>query len=117
MTALARLWRDHRIAVLAFLAALAVTLFFAVRFVLFAVYWTDPAHRNQVPEGWMTPGYVARSWHIPRGALLAELNLPLKSDRPHSFEEIAETRGVPLSQVLGEVSAAIAVLRAKAPVE
>lgn len=88
-----------------------------MRFVPFAVYRTDPAQRNQVPEGWMTPGYVARSWHIPRGALLAELKLPPTSDRPHSFGEIAVARDVPSSQVLGEVSAAIAVLRAKAPVE
>ena len=117
MSVLGRLWRDHRIALLAFVAAVFITLFFAVRLVISGVYWADPTHRDQVPEGWMTPGYVARSWHIPRGALLAELNLPPTSNRPHSFEEIAETRGVPLSQVLGEVSAAIAVLRAKAPVE
>lgn len=115
MSVLAQLWRDHRLALLAFVAALAVTLFFALRFVSFALYWSDPAHRNQVPEGWMTPGYVARSWDLPRDALIGALGLPEKPPHPLTLEEIAAMRGVPLSTVLGEVSAAITAIRNAPP--
>jgi hypothetical protein len=117
VTVLAQLWRDHRAALLAFLTALAITLFFAVRFLSFALYWSDPAHRNQVPEAWMTPGYVARSWHIPREAFLRALDLPPKSDPPRSFEDIAKDRGIPVTTLLGEVAAAITALRGPAKPE
>lgn len=111
MNGIGKLWRDHRIAFLAFLTAVAVTLFFAVRLVIFSVYWSDPAHRNQLPEGWMTPGYVARSWHLSREEVLRALDLPPTSGRPRSFDEIAKDRGVPVSTVLGEVAAALTALR------
>ena len=114
MSVLGQLWRDHRVAFLAFLTALAVTLFFAVRFVAFALYWSDPAHRNQVPEAWMTPGYVARSWHLPRGDLLRALDLPPTPGHPRSFAEIAAERGIPVATLLGEVAAAITELRNRA---
>jgi hypothetical protein len=113
MSVLGQLWRDHRVAFLAFLTALAVTLFFAVRFVAFALYWSDPAHRDQVPEAWMTPGYVARSWHVPRGDLLRALDLPSASDRPRSLAEIAAERGIPVATLLDEVATAIADLRSR----
>ena len=115
MRPLARLWRDHRIALLAFVAAVFITLFFAVRLVISGVYWADPTHRDQVPEGWMTPGYVAHSWHVPRDRLIEILDLPRKPDHPMSFREIAEGRGLPLSDFLSEVSGALVTLKAEAP--
>lgn len=109
------LWRRHPVTVLAFGLALAVALFFAVRLILFAIYWADPAHRDQHPEAWMTPGYVAHSWHIPREELLRYLDVPPDLPRPATIEEIARARGVPVGQVIGEVEAAVAALRASQP--
>ena len=111
MSGLRLLWREHRIALMAFLVAIAVTLFFAARFVAFTLYWSDPAHRNQAPEGWMTPGYVARSWQVPREDLFLELDLPTKPDRPRPLADIAAERGVPLPVLLDEVARAVAALR------
>lgn len=112
MSVLARLWRGHRSAFLAFLAAAAVTLFFAVRLFVFALYWADPTHRDQHPAGWMTPGYVARSWQVPRDDLVGALGLLPESGRPRTLAEIAAARGAPVEAVLAEVEAALTVLRA-----
>ncbi len=49
---LASLWQYNRGLLIAFVLALAVTLFFAVRLALFTLYWQDPAHRNEPIAGW-----------------------------------------------------------------
>ena len=60
-----RLWRDHRLLTAAFLLAVALTTFFAVRLVASWIYWNDPAHRDAEIAPWMTPRYVAHSWRLP----------------------------------------------------
>ncbi|KEO61421.1 hypothetical protein [Thioclava indica] len=65
MTKLRYLWAHHRIASIGFTVALIAALFFSVSFVRRAIYWSDSAHHRQIPEPWMTPGYIARSWHLP----------------------------------------------------
>jgi hypothetical protein len=65
MTKLRYLWAHHRIASIGFTLALIAALFFSVSFVRRAIYWSDPAHHRQIPEPWMTPGYIAQSWHLP----------------------------------------------------
>lgn len=105
MSGLARLWRDHRLALLAFVAAGLLTLAFAVRFLAFTLYWSDPDNLARHPEGWMTPGYVARSWGIPREALRTALALPAGSGTPPTLAQIARDRGQPLAEFLAEVEA------------
>ncbi|GAB4386896.1 hypothetical protein [Albidovulum sp.] len=112
MNALGRLWREHRLALLAFAAAALVTLFFLGRLIAFTIYWSDPAHRRSAPEGWMTPGYVARSWQIPREDLVRALGLAPRPDRPATLAEIARSRGVPPAAFLAEVAATLARLEA-----
>lgn len=111
MRIVARLWRNHRTAFLAFAVAFAVTLFFTGRLVFFIAYWSDPDHRDQVPEGWMTPGYVARSWQVPREAVFDALGLPGRPEAPLTLRDIAEARGIALETLLDEVSATILALR------
>ncbi|WP_347313328.1 hypothetical protein [Defluviimonas sp. SAOS-178_SWC] len=112
MTVVTRLWHGHRAVFLAFLAAAAVTLFFAARLLFFALYWSDPAHRDQHPAGWMTPGYVARSWNVPRDDLAAVLGIAPSPGRPSTLAEIAAARGEPVATVIADVEAALAALRA-----
>jgi len=100
MTALRRLWRHHRTALVAFALAAGLTLFFAIRFTVFTIYWADPAHRDRAPEGWMTPGYVARSWDIPRDALQTALGLPPPQGHPPTLRQIARDRGQDLPDFL-----------------
>lgn len=115
MTALARLWREHRAALLLFAGAAVLTLFFAVRFVAFGLYWADPAHRDRAPEGWMTPGYLARSWDLPRDALRDLLALPEAEGKPPTLAEIARDRGEPLDAFLATLRADLDRLKAAAP--
>lgn len=112
MSALGRLWREHRLVLLAFAAAVAVTLFFALRTAVFWIYWSDPARRDLAIEGWMTPGYVARSWRV-EGAVIAEaLGLGPGEAHGRTLGEIAAARGVPLAELEAAVAAAIAAARA-----
>lgn len=114
MSAFGRLWREHRIALLAFFAALGLAVFFSLRLIVFTIYWSDPAHLNQHPDGWMTPGYVARSWHVSREELSAALGLETQAGRPRTLAEIAHDRGMPLPDLIAEVEAALKSLGGRA---
>ncbi|MBY6200753.1 hypothetical protein KUV65_05220 [Maritalea mobilis] len=108
--ALSYLWAHHRPALVAFALALAVAIFFLVRLVLHTLYWADPAHRNQPLEGWMTPGYIARSYQVEGDILRDAIGLAhpeFPTARP-TLNQIAEARGVPLEQVIAEIEAALA---------
>ena len=111
MSALARLWREHRALLLAFVLALALMLFFALRTVVSTIYWSNPARRDLAIEGWMTPGYVARSWRIERDVVAEALGL-VPGERRVSLAELAAERGVPLSEIEAALLEAIAAARA-----
>lgn len=103
MKTLKRLWQTNRVALIGFgLAALAVV-FFTLRIVVSTLYWSNPAHRQQIPEGWMTPGMVARSWHIPRENLAEITGIAPSGERGQSLTEIAARRGIPLSDLVAEI--------------
>lgn len=108
------LWRARPVLGSAFLLACAVTLFFAGRFTVYTVYWAT--HREVPVQGWMTVGYVARSWGLDPRALDAEAGLPLPEikGRPQPLSEIARDRGVPVAEVIAEVEAAITRMQAQA---
>lgn len=92
--------------------AFAVTLFFIVRMVAFAIYWSDPAHRDQRVQGWMTPGYVAKSWGVPREDirdLFEGLSLPMV---PQPIGKIADENDITLDELTAQIEAAIAAHRA-----
>ena len=109
MTLIRQLWRTNRWALIGFALAAAVTLFFAVRFLVFAIYWANPAHQNEPVAGWMTLGYVEKSWDLPPRSLAGPLKMgaPDKSRGPKSIAEYAEERGVPTAQFVSEVQAAV----------
>ncbi|MFN4191915.1 MAG: hypothetical protein ACK4FR_03150 [Tabrizicola sp.] len=107
------LWRARPVLGSAFLLACAMTLFFAGRLTVFTVYWAT--HRELPVQGWMTVGYVARSWGLDPRALDGEAGLPLPEvkGRPQPLSEIARDRGVPVAEVIAEVEAAMARLKAQ----
>ena len=77
------LWINHKLLLSAFALAVAVTLFFSARSVLFFIYWSDPSHRNQALEPWMTPRYIAKSYDIPVETIAALLGVvPGPKERP-----------------------------------
>lgn len=104
---------------LAFLAATAVALFFAVRLVIGFFAWDPPPDEEIRP--WMTVGYIARSWDLDPRAIDALAGLPVPEDRPsgprpYTLREIAEERGVPDEDIVALVADAVAELRARGAV-
>jgi hypothetical protein len=107
------LWKARPVLTSAFLLACAATLFFAGRFTVYTVYWAS--HREMPVQAWMTVGYVARSWGLDGREIDARAGLPLPEvkGRPQPLSEIAAERGVPVSEVIATVEAAVAELRAE----
>lgn len=111
MKALLKLWKDHRIAATAFIVALVVALFFAARLAYFMIYWSDPAHRNQPIEDWMTVGYVARSYGVPRDQLAEAIAVKPSPGQRRTLADIAAERGVDTDTLKAELRQAIARLQ------
>lgn len=102
--------RRHPVLTSALVLAIALTLFFAVRFVIGAVYWAQ--HREEPIRGWMTVGYIGKSWDLDPRAIDAEAGFPLPKGHPFTLEEIARQRGIPVDEVIAQAEAAVARLRA-----
>lgn len=112
---LARLWHEQRAVLVAFVLALGLTGFFGGRIVVRAVYWANPEHHRQDPEPWMTPAYIARSWHLPNAAVEAIVGFdPAQYDskRRPSLARIARGRGEPVEALIADLRAALPGLQA-----
>ena len=108
-------FRRHPILTSGFTLALALTFFFSARLVFHTLYWVDPVHRDQQIEKWMTPGYVAHSWHVPTKLVGDTLGFTKQTFEPgQTLEQVAATRGIPVAQLIDELNAAIADFRAAA---
>lgn len=102
-------WRRHPVLALAFVLALGLTLAFATRFVMQVIYWSNPAHQNLQVQGWMTMGYIGRSWGLPARKIEAVAGLPPPvAGQPQTLEQIAQATGQPLAEVIARVEAALA---------
>lgn len=107
MTGLAR---RHPFVVAAFVLALVLSLYFIGRITYRAVYWSQ--HREQPVAGWMTLGYVGRSWGVDPRDLHARAGLPVPDrGNPLTLEEIARDQGVPASEIIALVEATLAEMR------
>ncbi len=113
MTRLLDLWRLRPVLTTAFVLACVATLFFAGSFAYRTAYWA--LHEEEPIQPWMTVGYIARSWDLNGREIDAVAGLPLPEvkGRPQPLSEIASDRGVPVADVIAEVEAAIASLRAE----
>ncbi len=110
-----RLWRDHRLLSVAFLATGALTAFFAVRLVASWIYWSDPAHRDAEIAGWMTPRYVAHSWRLPPDLVAETLGLDRRTGPPPTLADVAKERGVTVGELAARIEAAAEAHRAADP--
>ena len=89
-----------------------MTLFFAVRIVAQWIYWSDPAHRDQQIEGWMTAGYVAHSYDVPRDVIRNALPPDVPAGKHMPFDRIAAETGIDLTELVNGLYAAIEAERA-----
>jgi hypothetical protein len=104
------LFRRHPWLTSALGLAVALTLFFAVRFAVGAIYWAQ--HRQEPISGWMTVGYIGRSWQLDPREIDAVAGFPLPQGHPLTLEEIARQRGVPVAEIIAQAEAAVAKLQA-----
>ena len=107
---IAALYRRSPAAALAFLAACAVTLFFAVRFGQDVLYWRG--HEDKPIQPWMTVHYIARSWDVNPSAVDAIVGLSPQDDHAVTLQAVAARRGVPVADVVAQVEGAIGRLKA-----
>jgi hypothetical protein len=106
---LADIWREHRLLLGALALALAVTLFFAVRIAVHAVYWSQ--HRDMPIEPWMTIGQVAQSYRIDRDDLARAVGIEAGRRERLTLAQIAARTGRPVEEVEVELRAAIEARR------
>lgn len=102
MTRLKTIWKRQPIATIAFVIAVVLAGFYGVRVIGRVVYWANPAHHAQAPEGWMTVGYIAKSWRLKKPDVGAALDLqPEEYRKP--LAAIARARGIPLAELVSEL--------------
>lgn len=113
MVGLRSSWRQRPWLTSGFLLACALTLFFTVNLIASAVYWST--HRDVDLKPWMTVGYIARSWNVPGPEIDKRAGFPgpKEADHPLTLREIADRRGVAVTEVIAEVAKAITQLRAE----
>ncbi len=104
-------FRRHPFLMSALALALVLTIVFAIRFAMDAVYWSR--HHEQTIRPWMTVGYIGRSWDLKPNKIDEAGGLPKPEHHPLTLAEIARQRGVPVSEVIEQVEAAITSLKAQ----
>ena len=105
------LWRQNRFLLVGFALALLVTLFFAVRLVVHAVYWSQ--HRDAELADWMTIGYVAQSYDVERDDLARAVGLEPGSGLRLTIAEIARRTGRSVDEIETALLSAIQAERAE----
>ncbi len=111
-TLIRRMWRAAPVATVVLAVALAATVFFGLRTARHWVYWNDPAHRDQAVAGWMTPGYIAHSWQVPREVVTQAIGLERRPEGPRNLDRLAQNQGRSVDDLIVEIEAAIAAFRA-----
>ncbi len=105
-------WKQHPWATAILSLASLAALIFAVRLAVFTIYWMDPAHREVAVEGWMTPGYVAMSWQIPKPVVMEMLGLDERPEERVQIKDLAAQKGIPVAELIAELEAALAAEKA-----
>ncbi|WP_368188158.1 hypothetical protein [Aestuariibius sp. HNIBRBA575] len=113
--ALKRLWAQNKLLVIAFLISASVMVFFGAQTTARWIYWNDPAHQNQTIEGWMTLGYVANSWQVPRPVILEGMHVQRAdfNGHPQSLADLAHARGVELDVLIAQITDVIETHRSR----
>jgi Tfp pilus assembly protein PilE len=66
-------------------------------------------------RGWMTLGFIARTYHVPEDALIARLGLPPDTSPHTDIRSLARQHGRSVTDAVQEVQRAVAELRRSAP--
>ena len=97
--------KAHLLLVLALIAVLALSAYFAIGALDHARKW-DP-ERPAIVQPWMTNRFIAHSWQLPPEVMDDDLNLPRTRGGPMSLQAIADERGIPVEELIERVEEAI----------
>ena len=92
-----KLWSDHKLLVVGFVAALLLTAILFVRLIADVVYW--PQHQDQTISGWMTVGYVALSYDVDKDGLVEALGVESDLRRHLTLKAIADAQDMTLAEL------------------
>lgn len=98
------LWHRNKLLLIAFTIASLLTIVFAVRTVVFSIYWGDPDHQNQALALWMTPQYVAYSYKLDPEKVAAAFGLNPDKHRRITVKEIIGSGGPTLEQMQSNIN-------------
>lgn len=99
--------RRHPFLVTAFALALTLAFLFAFRLLMWALFW--PPSADGPIEGWMTVGYVAQTWDVPREVLAEAVGIEPGAHPRQSLSRIAEERRESLEAVIARLDAAVSL--------
>jgi len=105
-------WQQWLVAVM-FLLVLVFTGLYAVRTTRHAIYWHY--HQDEPIHGWMTVGYVAHSYRVPRQILYQALGLPPQVHDKRPLLEIAKSQDRSMNEIRAILQDAIAHARPPYP--
>ena len=105
MNAIKILWQQNKLLLIAFVVAGLITIMFAVRTIVFAIYWNNPDHQRQAFEAWMTPQYVAYSYGLDREQVARTLGLEPNAGMRLKMGDIAAQTGLTLQQLQAKIDA------------
>ena len=106
------LFRKHPFPTVLLGAALAALAWFGFSLVREAMYFSDPAHREQDLAEWMSPRYVGKSWDLPPEVIIRIMELE-PDHKQRTLEDVTQHLGITLDELQARVEAAKAEQRAR----
>jgi hypothetical protein len=100
-------WQRHKVVFSALCLAFVALVFFTVRLISSTIYWSDPAHRFQKLEPWMTPAYISQSYKIESNELSILIGIDGRGSKRLSLEKIAQMRGINVKKLMDELQPAL----------
>ncbi|MEE9429151.1 MAG: hypothetical protein V3V25_13495 [Paracoccaceae bacterium] len=111
MKRLRNAWKHRPVLTSAFAVAVLLTVLFAVRSTVFMVYWSNPDHIDQEIRSWMTPRYIALSWHLPPEVMSQALGTEKMPGRRQSIADIAREQGISVQALVANIIATATTYR------
>lgn len=106
------LWHVAPVATALLSISIILLLVFTLRLTMF--FLRPPQPKDVTIEPWMTPGFVAHSWHIPPDVMAAVLQIdPGKGGRMQNLDHLAAERGIPVEELIQRIEDAISEFRSQ----
>lgn len=102
-----RAYRRHPVLFPLFLFALLAVFWFGLKTTQDMMGAKGRFSADPVVAGWMTLGYIARTWNIPQDVLIESLNLADTPRKRMTISEIALDKGMTPPDYAAEVEAAL----------